>query len=100
MDEPDAYNNLPLQERKDWLDTFRQAGVTHVFAGHTHANSVAKYETLEMVVSCAIGKPLQQDGSGMRIVIVRNSGIEHRYYHLGEVPNQIDLGSASPHEPK
>lgn len=93
VDEPDAYHNLPLPERTPWLNLLRQAGVTHVFAGHTHANSVAKYESLEMVVSCAIGKPLQKDGSGLRIVIVRDSGIEHRYYHLGEIPNQIDVAS-------
>jgi 3',5'-cyclic AMP phosphodiesterase CpdA len=94
VDEPDAYNNLPLQKRIPWLNLFRQAGVTHVFAGHTHANSVTQFESLEMVVSCAIGKPLQKDGSGLRLVIVRDSGITHRYYHLGEIPNQIDLATA------
>ena len=98
VDEPDAYNNLPLQVRKDWLDLLRRAGVTHVFAGHTHANSVAKSESLEMVVSCAIGKPLQKDGSGLRIVIVRDTGVEHRYYHLGEIPNQIDLQPTPPRD--
>ena len=94
VDEPDAYNNLPLQKRTAWLSLFRQAGVTHVFAGHTHANSVAQFESLEMVVSCAIGKPMQKVGSGLRIVIVRDSGIEHRFFHLGEIPNQIDLAVA------
>lgn len=91
VDEPDAYHNLPLAERKNWLDLFCQAGITHVFAGHYHANAAAKYESLEMVTTCAIGKPLQKDGSGLRVVIVRDSGIEHRYYHLGEIPNRIDM---------
>ncbi len=27
----------------------------------------------------------------MRIVIVRDAGIEHRFYHMGEIPNRIDL---------
>ena len=27
----------------------------------------------------------------MRIVIVRDSGIEHRFYPLGKIPNRIDL---------
>jgi hypothetical protein len=29
--------------------------------------------------------------SGLRVVIVRDSGLTHRYYQLGELPNQIDL---------
>jgi len=27
----------------------------------------------------------------MRIVIVREDRIEHRYYQFGELPNQVDL---------
>jgi hypothetical protein len=91
VDEPDGYNNLPLQERRHFLDLFRQSGVTHVFAGHYHANVTTKYESLELVVTGAIGKPLRDDVSGMRIVIVRDTGIVHRYYHLGEIPNRVDL---------
>jgi DNA repair exonuclease SbcCD nuclease subunit len=91
VDEPDAYDNLPLQERRRFLDLLRQYGVTHVFAGHYHANVTANYDSLEMVTTGAIGKPLRNDVSGLRVVIVRDTGIEHRYYHLGEIPNQIDL---------
>ncbi|NLF68310.1 MAG: hypothetical protein GX575_04560 [Candidatus Anammoximicrobium sp.] len=91
LDEPAGYHNLPVAERRRYLDLFRQSGVTHVFAGHHHANATAKYESVEIVTSGAIGKPLRKDVSGLRVVIVRDSGIEHRFYHLGEIPNQIDL---------
>jgi predicted phosphodiesterase len=91
VDEPDQYDNLPRQERRRYLDLFHEHGVTHIFAGHYHANSIGRYEAIEMVTTGAIGKPLRQDVSGMRIVIVRDAGIEHRFYHLGEIPNQIDL---------
>ena len=91
IDEADAYHNLPLQDRRRYLDLFRQYGVTHVFAGHYHANVTARYESVEMVTTGAIGKPLQRDVSGLRVIIVRDTGIEHRFYHLGEIPNQIDL---------
>lgn len=93
VDEPDGYHNLPRQERHRYLDLLRQHGVTHVFAGHYHANKVAKYGSLEMITTGAIGKPLRKDVSGLRIVIVRDSGIEHRFYHLGEIPSRIDLTS-------
>lgn len=91
IDEPDNYENLPSALRLPCLDLFRRYGVTHVFAGHFHANQVTHYESLELVTTGAIGKPLRKDVSGMRIVIVRDGAIEHRFYHLGEIPHQIDL---------
>lgn len=91
IDESAGYHNLPLSERHRYLDLFRQYGVTHVFAGHHHANATAKYDSLELVTTGAIGKPLRKDVSGLRVVIVRDIGIEHRFYHLGELPNRIDL---------
>ena len=93
IDEPDGYNNLPLPDRRRYLDLFRQGGVTHVLAGHYHANRSTKYEALELVASAAIGKPLSSDGAGLRVVVVRDTGIEHRFYHMGEIPNQIDLAT-------
>lgn len=91
IDEPDGYHNLPVAQRRRYFDLFQQYGVTHVFAGHYHANKTAKYGDVEMVTTGAVGKPLRKDVSGMRIVIVRDTAVEHRFYHLGEIPNQIDL---------
>jgi serine/threonine-protein phosphatase CPPED1 len=91
IDEPEGYHNLPRQERHRYLDLLRLHGVTHVFAGHHHANATAKYDSLEMITSGAIGMPLRKDVSGLRIVILRDAGIEHRFYHLGEIPNRIEL---------
>jgi serine/threonine-protein phosphatase CPPED1 len=93
IEEPDAYDNLPLQTRREYLDLLRDSGVTHLFAGHYHANCITRHGSLELVATGAIGKPLRNDVSGLRIVIVRDTGIEHRYYHLGEIPNRIELSS-------
>lgn len=89
--EADQYHNLPRAQRRPYLDLFEQAGVKHVFAGHYHANQVARDGTLEMVTSGAIGKPLRKDRSGLRVVIVRDSGLEHQWFDLGSIPNQINL---------
>lgn len=97
IDEAEGYHNLPQSARRHYLDLMAQSGVTHVFAGHYHANRVARYGPMEMVTTGAIGKPLRKDVSGLRIVIVRDSQIEHRFYHLGEIPNRIDL--APPKKP-
>jgi 3',5'-cyclic AMP phosphodiesterase CpdA len=89
--EPDTYDNLPREVRGRYLDLLRQHGVTHVFAGHYHRNQVARDGGLEVVTSGPIGKPLRKEKSGLRVVIVRDSGIEHRYYEMSEIPNMIDL---------
>ncbi len=90
-DEPDQYFNMPLAKRRPYLDLLQSAGVTHIFAGHLHRNSIGKDGALEMVVTGPVGRPLGSDPSGLRVVIVRNTGIEHRYYGLGSIPNAIQL---------
>ena len=89
-DEPDVYFNIPLQRRKRYLDLLHEAGVKTVFAGHYHRNAHGRDGDLEMVTSGPSGKPLGKDQSGIRVVIVRDSGIEHRYYELGSLPNRIE----------
>ena len=42
-----------------------------------------------MVTTGAVGKPLGNDRSGLRVVIVRETGLEHCYYDLGALPNRI-----------
>jgi len=56
-----------------------------------HGNQIARDGSLEVITTCSIGKPLRKEPSGLRIVIVRPSGIEHRYYTMGDIPNTIDL---------
>jgi UDP-2,3-diacylglucosamine pyrophosphatase LpxH len=94
-DEPDQYFNLPLEHRAAYLGLFHQFGVEDVFCGHYHRNLVVHDGALEIVVTGALGKPLGGDRSGMQIVIVRDSGIEHHFYDLGEIPTRVIL-DASP----
>ncbi len=91
-DEPDQYFNIPLERRRPYLDLLKAAGVSHVFAGHLHRNSFGKDGALEMVTSGPVGRPLGADPSGLRVVTVRSTGIEHRYYSLGALPNLILAG--------
>jgi len=91
-DEAEGYYNLPQPRRAGYLTMFHDSGVKYVFAGHFHNNSPARDGELEMVTSGPVGKP-QGPGarSGIRVVIVRPGGIEHRFYELSELPNSIDL---------
>jgi hypothetical protein len=94
-DEPDQYFNIPSVRRAKYRALFHKFGVKYAFCGHYHRNKIARDGDLEVVTTSAVGKPLAGE-SGLRIVIVRDSGIEHRFYNLGEIPNQIDLNRKLP----
>jgi 3',5'-cyclic AMP phosphodiesterase CpdA len=93
-DEPDQYFNIPTERRASYLKLFREFGVKYLFSGHYHRNAVARDGDMEAVTTGPVGQPQGGDKSGLRVVIVRDSGLEHRYYHFGEMPTQIDLQPA------
>jgi len=91
-DEPDEYFNIPLARRSSYLDLFKQAGVSALISGHYHRNAIARTGSIDMITSGPVGKPLGDNPqSGMRVVIVRDDGLSHRFYSLGELPATIDL---------
>lgn len=92
--ETNQYFNIPIERRARYFALFHRYGVNYSFCGHYHRNALARDGNLEIVTTGPVGKPLGRDGSGMRVVIVRDNRIEHRYYELGDIPNQIDLSPA------
>ena len=93
-DEPDQYFNIPLARRSSYLDMFKQAGVRALISGHYHRNAIAKAGSIDMITTGPVGKPLGDNHqSGIRVVIVRDDGLSHRFYSLGELPATIDLTS-------
>ncbi len=89
--EASQYFNIPIEQRMRYLALLKGAGVRYVFAGHYHRNAYGKDGDLEMITNGPVGRPLGSDPSGIRIVTVREDRIEHRYYGLGEIPNQYSL---------
>jgi serine/threonine-protein phosphatase CPPED1 len=87
--ESDAYENIPLERRLPLLDLLNQYGVRHVFAGHTHRNVLARDGQLAVVATAPVGKPLGQDGSGIRVVTISEAGLSHRYYEFGKLPDKL-----------
>ena len=94
-DEPDQYFNISIEQRRVYLDLLKAAGVRYIFAGHYHRNSLGRDGDLEMITSGPVGQPLGTDPSGIRIVTVKDSGLEHRYYTLGNIPNQYPPPAAA-----
>ena len=68
----------------------------YLFCGHYHRNAEARDGTLENITSGPVGKPLGGAKSGLRVAIVRDAAIEHRYYELGELPTTIELAPPAP----
>lgn len=87
--EPDQYENIPLERRRTLLALFHKYGVRYVFAGHTHKNVLARDDNLEMVATGPVGRPLGQDGSGIRVAMVTDEGVAHRYYDFGALPASL-----------
>jgi serine/threonine-protein phosphatase CPPED1 len=94
--EPDDYFNIPRERRAAYLTLFHEFGVKYLFSGHYHRNTVARDGDLEAVTTGPVGKPLGEGKSGLRVVIVRDDHIEHRFYDFGDLPNRIDLGAVKP----
>ncbi len=90
-DEPDQYFNIPRERRAAYLAMFREFGVKYLFSGHYHRNALAQDGNIEAVTTGPVGMPHGGDKSGLRVVIVRDDALDHRYYHFGEIPNRIDL---------
>jgi 3',5'-cyclic AMP phosphodiesterase CpdA len=91
-DEPDdGVRFIPRIRRRIILDLLRKHRVSGVFAGHWHRNNEAADGDMLMIVSSAVGFPLGDDPSGLRIVKVYHDRIEHEYFGMDDVPNSVDL---------
>ncbi|XP_072275088.1 serine/threonine-protein phosphatase CPPED1 isoform X2 [Pyxicephalus adspersus] len=87
-DEENNYFNLERSVRQELLQMFHKAGVKAVFSGHYHRNAGGTYKDLDMVVTSAIGCQIGEDEHGLRVVVVTEKQIVHRYYSLDQLKNQ------------
>jgi 3',5'-cyclic AMP phosphodiesterase CpdA len=90
--ELDGYYNIPLARRGKYLHQFRAAGVRTLISGHYHRNAVTADGNLAMITTGPVGMPLGTGTqSGIRVVIVTDGGLTHRFYGLGELPSKVTL---------
>jgi 3',5'-cyclic AMP phosphodiesterase CpdA len=89
FDEPVTYSNIPVEIRNRYLSLLSENNVKVVFAGHLHNNSSSKYGNLDMVITCAVGKPLAKAPSGIRIIKVFSKSLESVYYPIDEIPEAV-----------
>lgn len=63
-----------------------------VFCGHYHRNAGGCHDGLDVVVSSAIGCQLGDDAHGVRVVVVTEDQVVHRYHSL----EQLSAGGMDP----
>jgi 3',5'-cyclic AMP phosphodiesterase CpdA len=91
VDEEDHYYNLPKGRRRSYLDVFSSFGVQAILSGHTHYDLVREYHAIRLITTGAAGGEANFGSrNGLTAVVVRESGMEARYYDLGWIPNKID----------
>lgn len=91
-DEEDEYFNIPTERRMRYLELFKRYQVSYIFAGHYHRNAFGTYEGMEMVTTGPVGHPLGEDPSGLRIINIQGGKIQHQYFSLDSIPENIRLG--------
>jgi len=96
FEEAETYSNISIEKRKKYFELFKKNNVKVVFSGHLHNNAIAKYNSVKMVTTSAVGKPLGNAPSGFRIVKVYNDNIESDYYGLDDVPEKIIFNNCYP----
>ena len=88
-DEVETYSNIALDLRQKYLSLFNRYEVTAVFSGHLHNNAESSSGETKMIVTSAVGKPLGDAPSGVRIIKVYKDRIEHSYYPLDQIPDKV-----------
>jgi 3',5'-cyclic AMP phosphodiesterase CpdA len=79
---PPGYWAVPRARRMPVVELFRQYGVEATFCGHWHRNHEARDGEMIEVLTGAVGYPLGDDPSGIRVVRLTPGGVEHEYRAL------------------
>jgi len=87
--EPETYSNIAYAKRKKYLTLLTDYHADAVFAGHLHNNSRGSWDDIEMITTSAVGKPLADAPSGLRIIKIYPDHIESSYYGLDEIPEIV-----------
>ncbi|MBE0654614.1 MAG: metallophosphoesterase, partial [Bacteroidales bacterium] len=81
-DEAESYSNIEPVKRLEYLELFKKYGVDAIFAGHYHNSGYGEYKGIKMITTSAVGKPLADTPSGIRVVTLSDKGINSTYLSL------------------
>jgi serine/threonine-protein phosphatase CPPED1 len=90
-DEPESYSNIAPDYREKYLSFFKANGVDAVFSGHLHDNREFTFGNILLLTTSALGKPLGNAPSGLRIIKIYHDRIESNYYGIDELPEYVQF---------
>lgn len=82
IDEDEDYFNFSKPKRAEYLDLFKEYGVSALFAGHTHKDYRASWNGIELITAGPVGSPLHGGYSGLNIIQVSKDSFSCEYTPL------------------
>ena len=79
INEPEGYFNFPMDKREQYIGLFKEAGVSAVFAGHTHRTYFCEYDGIRFYTAGPVGVPLGSGTSGFNVITVTRDGFSVEY---------------------
>lgn len=85
-DEPETYENFPVEHREKYLSLLEQYKVDLYLAGHLHKSARGEYNGVQFITCSAAGRQLGKDQHGYNII--RISGKEVQVEYITAQPNK------------
>ena len=80
-DEPETYENFPIELRSKYLQLLGQHGADLYLAGHLHKCNRGEYGGMQMVTASAAGRQLGGDKPGYSIIRIKDGAPLVEYLH-------------------
>lgn len=91
-DEPNQYQNVPLAYRSKYLDMMNTYSVDYALCGHLHEELIGHNRNLTVLTDGPLSLSFSNPPAvGLRILRVYKDHVEHQYYTLDKVPEQIKM---------
>lgn len=85
-DEPEAYFNLRPDLRERYICIFEKNNVDAVLSGHKHENFELCYNGKPFITTSAVGFPLGEDPSGVRVIVCEKDAFYQAFLAIEEIP--------------
>ena len=80
IEEPEDYENFPMESRRKYINLFKEYGVDAVLAGHTHKDYDTMFEGIRLVAANPVCNGIGHGRPGFNTVSVNKEGFEIEFH--------------------
>ena len=80
IDEPEDYENFPMESRRKYIDLLKEYGVDAVLAGHTHKDYDTVFEGIRLVAANPVCNGIGHGQPGFNTVSLTKDGFEIEFH--------------------